>query len=83
MDSTVIVAVISFAGTLIGTAGGIVASSKLTEYRLEQLEKKVETYTATASKIPVLEEKILSLNRRIKSLEKDNSSSCGYFENLQ
>lgn len=40
MGETVIVAIIAFAGTLAGTFGGIVASSKLTTYRIDQLEKK-------------------------------------------
>ena len=53
-ESTVIVAIISFAGTLIGTAGGIIASGKLTEYRLSQLEKKVDSQNVAASRIPVL-----------------------------
>lgn len=70
MNSTVIVAVISFLGTLIGTAGGIIASSKLTEYRLSQLEKKVDAHAASTSKIPVIEEKISNLGRRIYRLEK-------------
>lgn len=69
MDSAVIVAVISFAGTLMGTAGGIIASGKITEYRLKQLEKKVETHTAFASRIPIIDEKIKSLNIRISNLE--------------
>lgn len=83
MDSTVIVAIISFAGTLIGTAGGIIASGKLTQYRLEQLEKKVESQTNAAARIPVLEEKIGSMNTRIKKLEKETFISHGYFENCQ
>jgi hypothetical protein len=58
LESTVIVAIISFVGTLIGTAGGIIASGKLTEYRLEQLEKKVDMQTKLNSKIPVIEEKL-------------------------
>ncbi len=69
MNSTVIVALISFAGTLLGTLGGILASSKLVNYRLEQLEKKVESHNATASRLPVLEEKIKSINRRIAKIE--------------
>lgn len=40
MDSAIIVAIISGAFTLVGTMGGILASSKLTAYRIEQLEKK-------------------------------------------
>ena len=83
MDSTVMVAIISFAGTLIGTAGGIIASGKLTQYRLEQLEKKVDSHTNATAKIPVIEEKIGNMNTRIKNLEKDTFSSHGFFEGCQ
>ena len=44
MDNTVIVALISLLGTLVGSLGGIMVSTKLTNYRLEQLEKKVEKH---------------------------------------
>ena len=44
MDSTIIVALISLLGTLTGSLGGIVVSSKLTNYRIEQLEKKVDKH---------------------------------------
>lgn len=40
MDNAVLVGLLSFAGTLIGTLGGILASAKLTNYRIEQLEKR-------------------------------------------
>lgn len=80
MESTVIVAIISFAGTLVGTAGGIIASGKLTEYRLSQLEKKVDKQNLVTSKIPIIEEKIVNINRRIIGLENDHIH-YGYFEN--
>ncbi len=80
MESTVIVAIISFVGTLIGTAGGIMASSKLTNYRLEQLEKKMDSNTAVTSKIPVLEEKLGNVTRRISILEKENRDNFGFFD---
>lgn len=80
MDSAVIVAIISFAGTLAGTAGGIIASSKLTNYRLEQLEKKMDTNTASISKIPIMEEKIGNITRRVARLEKENGKAFGYYE---
>ncbi len=41
MDGTVLACVLSFLGTLIGSLGGILASAKLTNYRLEQLEKRL------------------------------------------
>ena len=78
MNSAVLVALISFAGTLLGTAGGIIASSKLTTYRLEQLERKVDAHAQVASKIPVIEEKIKTINRRIAKIERENISEfCG------
>lgn len=78
MSSTVIIALISFAGTLIGTAGGIVASSKLTAFRLEQLETKLDRQSRTVNKIPVIEEKIHNMDRRILMLEKDNSAFLNF-----
>lgn len=73
MNSGVLVAIISFLGTLIGTAGGIVASAKLTDYRLTQLEKKLEGVSVAAAKIPVMEEKQKAAERRILKLERDHS----------
>lgn len=71
MNNTVLVSIISFLGTLVGTAGGILASSRLTQYRIEQLEKKVEAYTKTALKIPIIEERMNNINLRIQNLEKE------------
>ena len=79
MDSAIIVAIISFVGTLIGTAGGIIASGKLTEYRLSQLEKKVDAQNRASARIPVMEEKISNLTTRVVCLEKDHTSHLGYF----
>jgi hypothetical protein len=69
MESTVIVALISFFGTLLGTAGGIIASAKLTDYRLTQLEKRLEAAAKSLAKIPVMEEKQKNTDRRILKLE--------------
>ena len=80
MDNTVIIAMISFLGTLIGTAGGILTSSKLTNYRLEQLEKKMDSNSAVTSKIPLLEEKMGNISRRISVLEKENRENFMFFD---
>ena len=69
MTDIVIVALISFAGTLLGTLGGIIASAKLTNYRIEQLEKKVDKHNNFAERIPVIEEKLRVENHRIEDLE--------------
>lgn len=63
------VAIITFAGSAVGTLGGILASSKLTNHRLEQLEKKVEMHNCIVQRTYVIEEKMKVANHRIKNLE--------------
>lgn len=72
IDPTVIVALISLAGTLIGSLAGILVSAKLTTYRLEQLEKRVAEHNNFARRMPVVEEQIKVINHRIEDLEHEN-----------
>ena len=44
MPNEVLIALFSVIGTIIGSGGGILVSNKLVNYRLEQLEKKVDKY---------------------------------------
>lgn len=76
MNDVVIVAIISLIGTLFGTFGGILTSSKLTSYRIEQLEKKVEKHNSVVERVyslekneAVMEEQIEVANHRIGDLE--------------
>lgn len=69
MDNTILIALISFAGTLVGTFGGIITSSKLTTYRIEQLEHKVDKHNGFGERIPVIEEQVKVINHRIDDLE--------------
>ena len=69
MPIEIVVALLSLVGTAIGTFGGIVASAKLTNYRIQQLEKKVDKHNHFAERIPVIEEKIKVANNRIGNLE--------------
>ena len=69
MDSTVIVAVISFIGTCFGTIGGIIASSKLTNYRLSELEEKVKKQNNIRERTYVLEGKVAEIQHDIRDLK--------------
>lgn len=69
MSSEMWVAIFSLIGTLVGTLGGILASAKLTNYRIQQLEKKVEKHNNFAERIPVIEEQIKVTNHRVDDLE--------------
>ena len=70
MSNEVLVALIAFLGTLVGTAGGIIASSKLTNYRIKKLEEKVDKHNMIIERTYVLEEKVKVANHRISDLEK-------------
>lgn len=76
MTDTVLVAIISLIGTLGGSFGGVLASNKLVNYRLGQLEKKVEKHNSVIERTykleeeeTVIEEKIKVINHRINDLE--------------
>lgn len=70
ISKEVLISLVSMLGTVIGTFGGILTSSKLTSFRLEQLERKVDKHNNFASRIPVVEEQIKVINHRIDDLEK-------------
>jgi hypothetical protein len=70
MENEVMIALIAFLGTTIGTAGGIIASSKLTNFRIAQLEKKVDKHNCIIERTYILEEKMKVANHRIEDLEK-------------
>ena len=69
MTSEIIIALLSLAGTLLGSFGGIMASAKLTNFRLSQLEKKVDKHNSFATRIPIIEEQIKGNNHRLCDLE--------------
>ena len=66
MNSEMWVAFISLIGTLIGTFGGIMASNKMTSYRIEQLEKKVEKHNNVVERMYKIEENQAVINNNIK-----------------
>ena len=70
MSSEIIVALISLLGTLGGSLGGILVSSKMTNYRLQQLENRVAEHNNFARRMPVIEEQIKVANHRIEDLER-------------
>lgn len=76
MPAEVITAALSLVGTLVGTLGGIALSSNLTNYRIEQLEKKVKKHNNLITRtykleqeFAVMDEKVKVANHRIDDLE--------------
>ena len=69
MNEAVIVAVLSLIGTLGGTFGGILTANKLTNYRIEQLEKKVEAHNQVIDRVYKLEKGEAILEEEIEHLK--------------
>ena len=70
MDTTVIAAALSVAGSLIGTFAGIMASSKMTNYRIGQLEAKVSKHNEVVERTYKLEGQVLELQHDVRDLKK-------------
>lgn len=66
MDSTIISAALALIGSLVGTFGGIVTTNKLTSYRIQQLEKKVDKHNNLIDRMYIVEDKINLHNEQIK-----------------
>lgn len=69
MATEVIVALLSMLGTLVGSLGGVLAASRLTNHRLEELEKRVNRHNQVIERTYRLEEQIKVANHRIADLE--------------
>ncbi len=66
----IVVALIALFGTMLGTFGGILTSSKLTNYRIQQLENKVEKHNNFAERIPLIQAELKDHKERIEHLER-------------
>jgi hypothetical protein len=71
MSEAIVVAGISLAGTLCGTWGGIMTANRLTAYRIEQLERKVEKHNSVIERVFKLEERDAVMDERISQMEKE------------
>ncbi len=70
MNGDIVVAILSFSGTLLGTLGGIIASNKLTTYRISQLEKKVEKHNNLVERMVKVEDSTKSAHKRIDDIRR-------------
>lgn len=72
MDDTAVTVLLPFLGSAIGTLGGIAATAKLTNFRLEQLEKKVERHNNLVERIAVAERALYHTELRLNRLEQED-----------
>jgi hypothetical protein len=69
MESTIIIAVISFLGTCVGSVGGILTAQKLVNYRLKQLERKVELHNNAVERLFKVEGQIVELQHEVNDIK--------------
>lgn len=76
MSDEIITALIGLGGSALGSIIGIICNSKVTAYRLKELEKKVDKHNTVIdrtykveSRLDVIDEEIKAANHRISDLE--------------
>lgn len=81
MSETIIVAILAFAGTVIGSGLSIFANARLTNYKIDELKKQVEAHNGLIDRTYNLEksqavqdQEILALDSRLKEVEKNGKN---------
>ena len=69
VNATIVIAIISFFGTCVGSVGGILTANKLVDYRLKQLEKKVELHNNAVERLFKAEGHIEELQHDVKDIK--------------
>jgi hypothetical protein len=70
MEPEVIIGALSLAGSALGTLAGILTSSKLTNYRIKQLELKVDKHNQLVERMVAVEQSARSAHNRIDEMRK-------------
>ena len=68
MSNEVFAALLALVGSMMGSLGGILASARLTNFRLQQLEKKVEKHNNLAERMIIVEQSTKSAHHRLDEL---------------
>ena len=69
VETEIIVALLGLLGTLAGSFLGVIAASRLTNYRLQQLEEKVNKHNNIIERMFILEGQMLECQHDIKDLK--------------
>ena len=69
MPDAIIVAILSLCGTLIGSIAGILTANRLTNYRIEQLEKKVEKHNSVVERTFRIEGRLDEVEHDLRDLK--------------
>ena len=68
MEPEIAVAICSLIGTLVGSLAGIMTATRLTNYRIEQLEEKVRKHNNLVERMIIVEQSTKSAHHRLDEL---------------
>ena len=71
MPTEIMVALIGLAGSAIGAFAGVLTSARLTNYRIEQLEKKVEKHNNLVERMALVEASTKSAHHRLDEMREE------------
>lgn len=69
MSDAVIVAIIGLVGSGLGAFGGVMASARLTQYRLQKLEEKVDRHNGLIERTYKLEGRMTEAEHDIRDIK--------------
>lgn len=68
MTDALMVGLLSLGGTLIGSGGAVLAANRLTNWRIVQLEKKMDKHNCLIERMTVVETNMKSIQYEITEL---------------
>ena len=69
MNEGVIVALIGMGGSALGSLAGVLASARLTQYRLQKLEDKVQAHNRLIERTYILEGEMKEVQHDIRDMK--------------
>ena len=69
MSSEIVVSLVAFCGTLVGSLGGIMAANRLSTFRIERLEEKVNKHNSLIERTYELEGRMNEAEHDIRDLK--------------
>ncbi len=66
MSTEIWVAILALVGTLTGSLSGVLISNKLVNFRLDELEKRVEKLFLLSERVAIIERDVKSISGEVK-----------------
>ena len=69
MSSEIWVSVLALAGTIVGSFSGVIISNKLVNFRLSELEKRVEKLIQLSERVALVERDVAAVMVQVKDVK--------------